>query len=58
MVNWDNTNGPACQNAHKILNWVNCGNTFAKWGKMDENSLNGVISVKNVKIGGKNRNSL
>lgn len=50
--------GPAGQNAHKILNRVNYGNTFAKWGKTDESSLNGVISVQNVKIGGKNRNSL
>ena len=40
----------------KKLNGVNCGNIFAKWGKMDEILLNGVISVKNVKIGGKNRN--
>ena len=39
----------------KKLNRVNCGNTFAKWGKMDEILLNGIISVKNIKIGVKTR---
>ena len=50
--------GPAHQNARKILKWVNCGKTFAKWGKMDEILLNRVISVKNIKIKGENQNSL
>ena len=50
--------GPAHQNARKNLKWVNCGKTFAKWGKMDEILLNRVISVKNIKIEGKNQNSL
>jgi hypothetical protein len=31
---------------------------FAKWGNLDENLLNGVISVKKLKIGGKNWNLL
>jgi hypothetical protein len=57
-ASWTWQFGPAGQNAHKILNGVNCGKTFTKWVKTDEISLNGVISVKNVKIGGKNRNSL
>ena len=56
-LNWDNTIGPAGQNAHKILNRVNYGNNFAKWGKSDEILLNWVISVK-CQIGGKNRNLL
>ena len=50
--------GPTGQNAHKILNRVNYGKTFAKWGKTDEISLNWVISVTYVKIGGKNQNLL
>lgn len=57
-ASWTLQVGPTGQNAHKIVNGVNCDITFAKWGKMDEILLNEVISVKNVKIGGKNRNSL
>jgi hypothetical protein len=34
------------------------GKTFAKWDNLDENLLNGVISVKKLKIGGKNWNLL
>ena len=44
--------GHVSQNTHKILDTVNHGRPFAKWGKMDEIPLNEVISVKKVKIGG------
>ena len=50
--------GPVGQNAHKILNRLNCGRTFAKWGKTDEIQLKGIISDKNVRIKAKNWNSL
>jgi hypothetical protein len=33
--------------AHKILEGVKIGKTFTKWGNLNENLLNGVISVKN-----------
>jgi hypothetical protein len=46
------------QKAYKILEGVKIGKTFAKWGNLDENLLNGVISVKKLKIGGKNWNLL
>jgi hypothetical protein len=49
---------PTSQNAHKILEGVKIGNFFAKWGNLDENLLNGVISVKKLKIGSKNWNLL
>jgi hypothetical protein len=45
---------PTVKKAHKILEGVKVGKTFAKWGNLDENLLNGVINVKNLKIGGKN----
>jgi hypothetical protein len=32
--------------------------TGSKWGNLDENLLNGVISVKKLKLGGKNWNLL
>ena len=48
----------AGQNTHKILDKVKCGKSFAKWGKTDEMSLNGLLIDKNIKIGGKNWNSL
>lgn len=57
-ASWTLQLGPIGQNTHKILYRVNCGNTSTKWGKTDEIPLNGVISVKNFKIGDKNRNSL
>jgi hypothetical protein len=44
--------------AHKILEGVKIGKTFAKWGNLDENLLNGVISVKKLKIGVKKWNLL
>jgi hypothetical protein len=50
--------GPSRQKAQKILEGVKIGITFAKWGNLDENLLNGVIRVKKFKIGGKNWNSL
>jgi hypothetical protein len=34
------------QYAHKFLGGVKNGTTFAKWGNLYENMLNGVISVK------------
>jgi hypothetical protein len=37
----------SCQKTHKILEGVKIGKTFAKWGNLDENLLNRVISVKN-----------
>jgi hypothetical protein len=43
---------------NKILEGVKIGITFAKWGNLDENLLNRVISVKKLKIGGKNWNLL
>jgi hypothetical protein len=46
------------QYAHKILGGVKNGTTFAKWGNLDENVLNEVISVKKVKLGGKKWNLL
>jgi hypothetical protein len=49
---------PTGQVTCKILGRVKTGRTFAKWGNMDEKMLNGVISVKNIKLGGKNWNSL
>lgn len=49
--------GPICQNTHKFLKRINCGDIFAKYAKMDEILLNEIISVKNVKMGDKNRNS-
>jgi hypothetical protein len=42
----------------KILVRVKNGKTFTKRGNVNKNLLNGVISVKNVKLGGKNWNSL
>jgi hypothetical protein len=50
--------GPSRQKAQKILEGVKIGITFAKWGNLDENLLNGVISVKKLKIWGKNWNLL
>jgi hypothetical protein len=46
------------KNAHIILKGVRFGKTFAKWDNYDENLLNGVITVKKVKLGGKKWNSL
>jgi hypothetical protein len=37
----------------KILGRVKSGKGFVKWGKMNEKILNGIISVKNIKLGGK-----
>jgi hypothetical protein len=34
------------------------GTILIKWGNLDENLLNRVISIKNVKLGGKNWNLL
>jgi hypothetical protein len=45
---------PSHQKAQKILEGVKIGKTFAKWGNLDKNLLNGVISVKKLKIWGKN----
>jgi hypothetical protein len=42
----------------KILGRVKSGKGFVKWGKTDEKILNGVISVKNINLGGKNWNLL
>jgi hypothetical protein len=42
----------------KILVRVKNGKTFTKRGNVNKNLLNGVISVKNVKLGGKNWNSV
>lgn len=42
----------------KLLGGVISGKGFTKWGKIVEISLNGVICVKEVKVGGKKRNSL
>lgn len=42
----------------KLLAGVISGKGFTKWGKIVEISLNGVICVKEVKVGGKKRNSL
>jgi hypothetical protein len=44
--------------AQKILGGVKNGTTCAKWGNLDENVLNEVISVKKVKLGGKKWNLL
>jgi hypothetical protein len=40
------------------LQGVNSGETSYKWGNPDEKLLNGVISVNNVRVRGKNWNSL
>jgi hypothetical protein len=42
----------------KKLEGVKMGTILIKWGNLDENLLNRVISVKNVKLGGKNWNLL
>mgnify|MGYP005815942963 CR=1 FL=1 len=52
---WTSQLVPIGQNAHKILNRINCDNTSPKWGEMDEILLNGIISVK---IGGKMKYTL
>jgi hypothetical protein len=44
------------QYAHKILRRVKKGINFAKWGNLDENVLNGVISVDKSKLGVKKWN--
>jgi hypothetical protein len=46
------------KNAHIILKGVRFGKIFIKWGNYDENLLNGVITVKKVKLGGKKWNLL
>jgi hypothetical protein len=43
------TTGPCRKKTHKILEGVKIGKTFAKWGNLDENLLNEVISVKKLK---------
>jgi hypothetical protein len=45
-------------NPTKNLERVNSGETSDKWGNPDEKLLNGITSVSNVKVRGKNRNSL
>jgi hypothetical protein len=45
-------------NQQKNLEGVNVGTIFTKWGNLDENLLYGVITVKFVKLGGKNWNLL
>jgi hypothetical protein len=45
--------GTSRQKAHKILVGVKIGKTFAKWGNLNENLLNRVISIKKLKLGGK-----
>jgi hypothetical protein len=45
-------------NPTKKLEGVNSGVTSDKWGNPDEKLLNGITSVSNVKVRGKNRNSL
>jgi hypothetical protein len=47
------TTGTQPSKTHKVLEGVKICKTFAKWGNFDENLLNGVISVKKMKIGGK-----
>jgi hypothetical protein len=37
---------------------VKIGKTFVKWGNTDEKILNGVVSVKKIKLRGKNWNLL
>jgi hypothetical protein len=44
--------------ATKKLEGVKNVMIFTKWGNLDENLLNRVISVKIVKLGGKNWNLL
>jgi hypothetical protein len=41
-------------NPWKNLEGVKVGTIFTKWGNSDKNLLNGVITVKIVKLGGKN----
>jgi hypothetical protein len=50
------TTGNQPSKTQKILEGVKIGKTFSKWGNLDENLLNGVISVKKLKIGSKNWN--
>jgi hypothetical protein len=45
-------------NPWKNLEGVKVGTIFTKWGNSDKNLLNGVITVKIVKLGGKNWNLL
>ena len=40
------------------LNGVKFGKQITKWGNSDDNLLNRVISVKKIKLGGKNWNLL
>jgi hypothetical protein len=42
----------------KILGRVKSGKGFVRWGNTDEKLFNRVISVKNIKLGGKNWNLL
>ena len=42
----------------KNLDGVKIGTTITKWGNYDENNLNGVITIKIVKLEGKTWNLL
>jgi hypothetical protein len=46
--------GSTYQNAQKILEGVKIGTTITKWSNLDENLLNGIITVKKIKLEGKN----
>jgi hypothetical protein len=45
--------GPHDRSRCKLLGRVKTGKSFAKWGNMDENLLNGAISAQKIKLGGK-----